>query len=98
MQIVVVLCIIIFAILICPSVFEKYDSEFHDYKQMTLLPWCDNPISTLPPCTDLRKYYPGQRFPIDQPPSVDVYETGNATNPNTVSTWKVGNKLNPVYR
>jgi len=76
----------------------------HNYKQMTLLPWCDRPISVLSPCNGLRRYYPGQRYPtgvypISCPPGkVSIYETGNAENPNTISTWKLGKEINPVYR
>jgi len=79
------------------------DAPFNDYKQMTKLPWCDNPISTLSPCNGLRRYYPGQRFPtgvypISCPPDkVSIYETGNAQNPNTTSTWRLGKEINPVY-
>ncbi len=80
------------------------EHQWYDYKQMSHLPWCDNPISTLTPCNGLRRYYPGQRFPtgvypISCPPDkVSIYETGNATNPNTISTWKLGKEINPVYR
>ena len=84
---------------------DVYDGQHkgYDYKQMTKLPWCDRPISTLTPCNGLRRYYPGQRFPtgvypVSCPPDkVSIYETGNSYNPNTISTWRLGKEINPVY-
>ena len=79
------------------------DSRHQFYHQITHLPWCDNPISSLASCGCARRTYPGQTFPIgvypiSYPPcKISIYETGNADNPNTTSTWKIGNKINPVY-
>jgi len=109
-----ILVIIVVAIWLCWSQTKSEDYVFtgvyegrretHDYKQMTHLPWCNRPLSVLTPCNGLRRYYPGQRFPtgiypVSCPPGkVSIYETGNAENPNTISTWKLGKEINPVYR
>lgn len=82
---------------------ENRPHQFYDYRQMTHLPWCDNPISNLTPCGCARRTYPGQIFPtgvypVSCPPcKISIYETGNAVNPNTISTWKIGKDVNPVY-
>jgi len=111
--VVIILAIFFFVIIrrhseayVYTGVYEGGDGEHmgYDYKQMTHLPWCNRPLSVLSPCNGLRRYYPGQRFPtgiypISCPPGkVSIYETGNAENPNTISTWKLGREINPVYR
>lgn len=75
-----------------------------DYKMMSRLPWCTPPtgIGALGErqCLNAKATYPGKRFsigkvPISVPPSgIRIYETGNAENPNTHTSWGV---VGPEY-
>lgn len=88
---------------------QEHREKYHQYRPgnyrlMSRLPWCVPPtgIGALGEreCREMQSMFPGRRFPIGKipisipPDGIRIYETGNAENPNTHTSWGV---VGPEY-